>query len=479
MEAVKASPSKRFFVEMLTRDIELTDAILDLLDNCVDGIVRQQKILNDITSNAKEKYKGYWAKITCDENQFIIQDNCGGIPKNILTEKAFRLGRGFGEESSDLATVGLYGIGMKRAIFKMGMECAVTTHHKDNNVDEAFQVKITPEWMQNDDLWDLELETVPIETIDVGTKIEVKELRKNISESFSDKSNFIVKLREAIATHYSLIIDMGFKVLVNGDSVEPVSTKMLFEAEKGIAPFVFQGKFEDVDIKLVVGLYREFPSEKEEEDDSSGAGARKIKSGWTIICNDRVILYQDRSILTGWGEATVPLYHAQFSSIAGIVNLHSTKLESLPLTTTKRGLEASSPLYLQVKNIMRDGLKQFTTYTNSWKSPTSERKETFSEAKLVSFSEVVNLVVNLSKKKSKDKKIKEAKVRNGELEGIKFSPQLPKPEVTNSTLKRISFERDKTDVELVSNWLFDVSNKLPKEVGEKCFDLQLNEAKNK
>ena len=35
---IKAGPTKAFFVRMLTRDIELADAILDLLDNCVDGV---------------------------------------------------------------------------------------------------------------------------------------------------------------------------------------------------------------------------------------------------------------------------------------------------------------------------------------------------------------------------------------------------------------------------------------------------------
>jgi hypothetical protein len=33
-------PTKRFFVSMLTRDIALDDAILDLLDNCLDGVTR-------------------------------------------------------------------------------------------------------------------------------------------------------------------------------------------------------------------------------------------------------------------------------------------------------------------------------------------------------------------------------------------------------------------------------------------------------
>ena len=39
-DKVDASPVKSFFVQMLTRDIELSDAILDLLDNCIDGILR-------------------------------------------------------------------------------------------------------------------------------------------------------------------------------------------------------------------------------------------------------------------------------------------------------------------------------------------------------------------------------------------------------------------------------------------------------
>ena len=39
---VDSSPTKEFFVEMLTRDIDLTDAILDLLDNCLDGVLRKR-----------------------------------------------------------------------------------------------------------------------------------------------------------------------------------------------------------------------------------------------------------------------------------------------------------------------------------------------------------------------------------------------------------------------------------------------------
>lgn len=39
-DKAQASPTKQFFVSMLTRDISLDDAILDLIDNCLDGAMR-------------------------------------------------------------------------------------------------------------------------------------------------------------------------------------------------------------------------------------------------------------------------------------------------------------------------------------------------------------------------------------------------------------------------------------------------------
>ncbi len=84
---VPANPVKRFFVEMLTRDIDVEDAILDLLDNCVDGILRS---IGDVEFNNKEPYMDYWAKIEVSGNKFQINDNCGGIPWS-EHDKAFRM----------------------------------------------------------------------------------------------------------------------------------------------------------------------------------------------------------------------------------------------------------------------------------------------------------------------------------------------------------------------------------------------------
>ncbi len=88
---VDSSPTKEFFVEMLTRDIDLTDAILDLLDNCLDGVLRKRGSM-DIKRDDFD-YSGFEANITIEKDCFIIQDNCGGISKSIAINSAFRMGR--------------------------------------------------------------------------------------------------------------------------------------------------------------------------------------------------------------------------------------------------------------------------------------------------------------------------------------------------------------------------------------------------
>src|SRR5882762_11878465 len=114
IKSVSGHPAKNFFVNMLTRDIDLQDAILDLLDNCVDGAIRTRT--REMAS--KDSLDGYWARITLSERKFTIEDNCGGIPWSLAKNKAFCMGRP-GDTHAKAGTIGVVGIGMKRAIFKM------------------------------------------------------------------------------------------------------------------------------------------------------------------------------------------------------------------------------------------------------------------------------------------------------------------------------------------------------------------------
>ncbi len=135
MGTFTAEPTKDFFIDMLTRDIPLEWAILDLIDNSVDGardkIVKSGKVLID--ANA---YKGYEIRIVLSENEFIIQDNCGGFSKHAAETYAFKFGRPKlikPEDKFPVGSVGRFGVGMKRGIFKLGSYFIVETKNGNDH----------------------------------------------------------------------------------------------------------------------------------------------------------------------------------------------------------------------------------------------------------------------------------------------------------------------------------------------------------
>src|SRR5260370_41108554 len=77
-------------------------------------------------------YEGFRAELHFAKDGFQIRDNCGGISRKLAEESAFRLGRprSVDRTEKDIPTVGTYGIGMKRAIFKMGREWEVISRSR-------------------------------------------------------------------------------------------------------------------------------------------------------------------------------------------------------------------------------------------------------------------------------------------------------------------------------------------------------------
>ena len=455
-DKVDAMPVKSFFVEMLTRDIELVDAILDLLDNCVDGILRQRK-----NSSGQRPYEGFNAKITFDEKSFSISDNCGGIPWS-LHEYAFRMGKDPKNRDSTLPTVGVYGIGMKRAIFKIGKQCLISTR----NQEDCYEVEITPKWiLEEPDNWELPVYESSQPDKEEGTIIVIDELNDGIAIRFGEgaKEEFTRELTEKIQTHYAFILNKGFEVEINGEQVKAKPTKLVFNEK--IKPYIYQTESDGVKVFLSVGFTRPIPSQADINDEQEERRYSSVDAGWTIICNDRAVLYCDRSELTGWGEAGVPRYHTQFIAISGIVEFQSNDAAKLPTTTTKRGIDASSSLYLQIKNKMREGMKLFTAYTNHWKDDADESKRQIALGNPYTLDEIKKEVETL----------KMNLVKSG-LKGEQFKRKLPRPEPKESTKTRISYSKELDDIQTVQRYLFGDQRVSPSKVGEECFDQMLKEA---
>lgn len=71
--SIDAKPTKEFFITMLTRDIPLNRAILDLIDNSVDAA-------NSLMINEKlQDLSNFRIDIKLSKDEFNISDNCGGF----------------------------------------------------------------------------------------------------------------------------------------------------------------------------------------------------------------------------------------------------------------------------------------------------------------------------------------------------------------------------------------------------------------
>jgi hypothetical protein len=459
IESVESYPAKSFFVSMLTRDIDLEDAILDLLDNCVDGAIRSR-------SKAMEKadsLQGFWASIKFNESRFIIEDNCGGIPWPLAQHYAFRMGKPHGAKAK-ARTIGVVGIGMKRAIFKMGRECHVNSNHSE----DSFMVTISPDWFDDDTDWKFKADRAKPKLKEYGTIIEIGELTDGTKKDFKSGSTFRDSLLDVVAETYAYLIQKGFKVSINGKSVARRPVKLCFEEVKNpdkkselIRPFIYQTSTDGIDVFMAVGYRSRLPTEQEQADEAKATFAAK-DAGWTVICNDRVVLSNDRTLKTGWGFGGVPNFHNQFSSIAGIVEFSSPDMSLLPVTTTKRGIDTSNDIYTLIRQKMQEGLKHFTRNTNRWKGFEYELKEKFDEAPVLDLNEI----------KKTTEKLPMVSIRGNGL-AKQYKPKLPEKTI-NETTRKICFVRELEEIELVSEFLFD-EVRTPQEVGETCFDRTLKE----
>lgn len=323
---INASPTKDFFIYMITRDIQLEDAILELVDNSIDGAKNLRE---------NERYDGLEIKIKIDETKFSICDNCSGIPIDIAKNYAFRFGRPKEMQNTLGNSTGVFGIGMKRALFKLGNNFEIESKTENSEFLIKFNVD---EWKEDDEKWDIFFEKVDGSCThskdEIGTSITVKTLYSGISEKFGIQS-FISQLKSHIQNHVSLVIEKGLMISINGVPLN-FNENSIFSSDD-MKPIVKEFETDDVRIKIIAGV---------------GETGKPKDAGWYIYCNGRLLLFADQTEITGWGVDGVRPFHHTFARFRGFVFFESNNLNKLPWNTTKTGVDASASVYISTKNIM-------------------------------------------------------------------------------------------------------------------------------
>lgn len=281
-QEVNASPTKAFFIESLTRDLTLEDAILDLVDNSIDGAIQTQaldvsaSLLHDPPEPQSQKVN---IDIAITADSVCISDSAGGIDPDLIADDVFRLGRPPAEGTS---TLGVYGIGLKRAVFKMGRRISVSSWHPKG----AFEVQYTPTWLDDDRNWTLPVTRLP-KRERYGTTILVEELYPEISMRVSDPE-LLKKLHASLSETYSLFLQRLVSVDLNGTEI-PARDIPLGQSDE-ITPGVTELQDDGVNVEILAGLAPR-----------RGGAWTMDQAGWYVLCNGRVVVFADKSELTGWG----------------------------------------------------------------------------------------------------------------------------------------------------------------------------------
>lgn len=324
---VDASPTKEFFVEMLSRDVRLTMAILDLIDNCIDGALRLRE---------GGSFEGLEVIITFDKEQFAIRDNCGGIPLELAKNYAFRFGRPT-DAPNVKRSVGRFGVGMKRALFKLGRLFEVATRTEEISYRITIDVA---EWLTRD-TWDFSIVSMerpnrPLSEMQTGTDITVIALTDEAIRWFGIPYNETL-LKNEISRRHQLHIDSGLAVSLNGVSIPSSRLVFLVSDRPVLHPAYREYDREDVHVRLIAGVGKSDPQE----------------AGWYVYCNGRMVLYADRSRITGWGEPRMtPMFHNQYARFRGAAFFDSEDPTLLPWNTTKDGVDEGIPVFLEAYSQM-------------------------------------------------------------------------------------------------------------------------------
>ncbi|MEW5923652.1 MAG: ATP-binding protein [Candidatus Zixiibacteriota bacterium] len=335
---IKFYPTKRLFIKTLTQDITIHDCILDLMDNAVDAYVK-----NDLHERRK-------IELSFNKSKFEIYDNCGGITLTDLIEHVFRLG--YVNPEQNYKGIGIYGIGLKRSIFKLGNNIFFETD--DGRQYNKFTFSVN-KWAEDPDSWEL-----PIE-ISLGSKLKRGEkpyTRLIITELYPEtKDAFTVKFQDdfkkTTQIYYTLFIQNNIDIIINEEKQKHFEISIITPI--GFQPAIYKEKYSDILITIICWIEPTLVSR-----------LKKTKGhiGWNIFMNNRLILSDDVSETTGWtgSRAELPKFHSIYNEFRGIVLLETNNPHKLPINTSKNGFNQESAAYIKIKNLMSNTARPLIDY---------------------------------------------------------------------------------------------------------------------
>ena len=425
-----ASPEKRLFISLLTRDISLSAAFLDLIDNSVNAAV--EPIADKLESaddylailDDSEIQPAVDIRIGIAEDRISIEDTAVGISLPSAEKSVFRFGRS-AESEHDTDRLSVYGLGLKRAFFKAGNRVRMTSDHESGGFELDLDVI---SWAKDKTRrWQFDL--VPRESVsrsECGTRIEITDLHDETSRRLAD-GVFESSLKELIGRTYAYFLRKFVRIYVNGDPISATDLRV------GRNTATRRLEHNDVTCTITAGLGT-----------PEGGKYRADGSGWFVFCNGRTVISADKSPLTGWQKNELAVFQPKHRPFLGTVYFVSKYADRLPWDTTKSGINEDSAIWQQAKALMITVGKSVTSFLDSRYSDEGTEVEHKDLSKAAG-KRVDVILASLGQSRAFDRpttpKKKEIRIQYGaKREHVKdIAEYLSRPEMSGSEVGRHTF----------------------------------------
>ena len=191
------------------------------------------------------------------------------------------------------------------------------------------------------------------------------ELLPSVASEFQEAS-FLERLRSEIEFSHQAALAAGLNVTLNGHPLRSRPPRLL--SSKEIKPRVVSKRLSSngstVGMKLYSGFVKltDEGADTDDPDEFSGLGL----AGWYVICNGRMLLFADKTRLTGWG-VEVADYHPQYRRFRGYVYLTGDSA-AMPWNTAKTTVDEDSAVWREARKEIVAALREARTAMNKIKS---------------------------------------------------------------------------------------------------------------
>lgn len=344
-----ATPSKRLFLSIIA-DYDLNRSICELVDNGLDVWVRGGRS------------KKIAIKVTLDneQNTIYVEDNAGGLPKS---ELQFIVGPGQTGSSPMDETIGIFGVGTKRAVVALAQDIKISTRY---NTEPTYQVDFDEKWLEDED-WELPL--YQVDNIDPGTTVvELQKLRVRITD------DAIEQLRDHLSATYAKFLSAsGVTITLNGKRITPE----FFDGwsyPPDFEPRRYHGELKTAEgravrVEAIAGL----------SDESSPAGG---EYGVYFYCNDRLIARALKTFEVGFMKGYAGLPHPKVSLTKVLVSLNGD-VQSMPWNSSKSDISTKHEVFQALHTWLTQAVKDYAALSRIWMGDWPDKVFQYDSGKMV------------------------------------------------------------------------------------------------